>query len=118
MYPPSVPLIGIASQNLNLPKEALLDSAFEENTPDGHAHQFTPLKPALHQDSDVGPQEYHTPRSVQYDEKLPDVDPNHSHLFFVGPKAPNSSAKFGDENMFRRNFEVCYQCACFGTLFT
>ena len=111
MYP-SVPLIGIASQNLNLPKEALLDSTLEEMTPDGHTHQSTPLKPAHRQESDGGPHEYHTPTSVQYDKKLPDVDHNHSHLFFVGPKTPHSTATYGDENMFRRNFEVCNQCAC------
>ena len=104
MYPPSVPLIGIASQKLNLPREFFSVSAVEENTSKGG--DFTPVTPGNRQESDGCSQVHTTPKSVNYDDKLPDVDPNHSHFFFVGPKTSKSEAKFADENMFRRNFEV------------
>jgi hypothetical protein len=35
------------------------------------------------------------------------VDRNHSHFFFVRPKTETAKENFGDENVFRRNFEVC-----------
>ena len=101
MYPPSVPLIGIASQKLNLPKDFCSESAVEENS-----QEFTPPKSGNRQESDGDSQVYTTPKSVNYDDRLPDVDPNHSHFFFVGPKTSKSEANFADENMFRRNFEV------------
>ncbi len=116
MYPPSVPLIGIASQKLNLPREFFSVSAVEENTSKGG--DFTPVKSGC-QESDGDSQVYTTPRSVHYDNpRLPDVDPNHSHFFFVGPKKMQSKANFADENMFRRNFEVRdgHPRDCFGML--
>lgn len=81
MFPPSVPLIGMCSHMLNLPDC---------------------LQPTS---SPVTPQQYKVRNPP--DSSSPCLDPNHSHFFFVGPKTSTSMANFGDENVFRRSFEVC-----------
>ncbi len=78
MFPPSVPLIGMSSHMLNLP------DCLQKRRP----------------------REYKVPPSPPGSSK-PCLDPNHSHFFFVGPKTKTAMANFGDENVFRRNFEVC-----------
>ena len=80
-FPPSVPLIGMGSHMLNLPPHCL---------------------------QEYRPQEYKVPPPPNSaDSNKPCIDPNHSHFFFVGPKTSTTMANFGDENVFRRSFEVC-----------
>ena len=79
MFPPSVPLIGMCS---HMPINGLQPTS-----------------------STATPQQYKVPNPP--DSSRPCLDPNHSHFFFVGPKTSTSMADFGDENVFRRSFEVC-----------
>ncbi len=80
-FPPSVPLIGMGSHMLNLPPNCL---------------------------QKYRPQEYKVPPPPNPPHPTkPCPDPNHSHFFFVGPKTSTTMANFGDENVFRRSFEVC-----------
>lgn len=83
MFPPSVPLIGMTSHMLDLP-DCL--------------HKRCPQQPRAYK---VPP----PPNPRDPDDK-PCLDPNHSHFFFVGPKTETAIPNFGDENVFRRKFEV------------
>jgi hypothetical protein len=80
MYPPSVPLIGIASHFMHLPDISERD-----------------------------PQDFNWVQSqiVKDNDKKAKADRNHSHFFFIRPKSETALENFGDENVFRRNFEVC-----------
>jgi hypothetical protein len=136
MYPSSVPLIGIASHKMNLPQldechnfenlKAQEWHVLPRVLPDPCAARLTGSTGDKSCDFCRGLYSMRSgPYGVQEENswfsknnmfccelcekssKSIHVDRNHSHFFFVSPKTKTALKDFGDENVFRRNFEVC-----------
>ena len=94
MYPPLAPLIGMCALNLNLPQG--IDKKPQPDF-DSDPESRSPLTMPEKQPKNL-------PKGTV---KRVHPDPNHSHFFMVGPKTKDAEPAFSDENVFRRNFEVC-----------
>jgi len=120
MYPPLAPLIGMSSLNLkplegietkhkpdsgSIPEtQSPLSNATAPPSTEGKiSHAATAAAKAGASESAVDG----TPCLTDTKKPKPLPDPNHSHFFFVGPKTKGAKSTFSDENVFRRNFEVC-----------